>query len=463
VPDRSGKSARKPTVRAKQTSSRIRVALLASGGLATASHARLAFGQIADGTPLFGILVVIACTGYLVALAVLARCRPLPSSWPTWTILAFALVMRLPALFPTTGTGSDIYRYIWDARLQRHGHNPFVVIPSDPAYRALHTVDTLKMNNMSVPSPYPPAAQLFFRAVTAFSESPRAIKAALVAADLLASLALLQLLRTTGRPEWLVMTYAWHPLVVLESSRNGHLDALGALLLVSAALALAKRRSFVGTLAFVTAVTVKFLPAVLAPLLWRRIRVRDATAGGALVAALYWPYVQDGVIPIGSVSTVIDRFRFNGPVYEGLEGVVGPWAVAWIALAAGFWLAAWLRAKAAATAPEAWAWPMAVTLIFAPLVYPWYLVWLVPFLTTRWTLPLLVWSITILPVYVVWAFPPGTRWAVPRWLLAIEYGAAAATLAFILTRARRGHAPLSCGNRPAGSSRGPAGPDAGAA
>ncbi|MGH9313429.1 MAG: hypothetical protein ACRD1S_09545 [Vicinamibacterales bacterium] len=415
-------------------------AFLACGGLATLSHGWLAFGHTRDGAPLFFTLVTVACTAYLVALVVIARCRPsAPSPWVLWTILAFALAMRLPALYPNTGAGSDIFRYLWDARLQRHGHNPLVVIPSDPAYRAIHTPDTRQMNNMSVPSPYPPAAQLFFRAVTAVSESPRAIKAALVAADLLASLALLQLLRATGRPAWLVVTYAWHPLVVLEGARNGHLDALGALLLASAALALAKRRSFVGTLAFVTAVSVKFLPAVLAPLLWRRIRARDAAAGGALAAALYWPYVRDGVIPIGSVSRVIDRFRFNGPVYQGLEGIAGPWAVAWIALAAGLGAAAWLRAKGAASAPEAWAWPMAVTLMFAPLVYPWYLVWLVPFLTTRWTLPLLVWSITILPVYVVWAFPPGTRWAVPGWLLVIEYGAVAATAAFIRARVRRGH------------------------
>jgi hypothetical protein len=72
--------------------------------------------------------------------------------------------------------------------------------------------------------------------------------------------------------------------------------------------------------------------------------------------------------------------------------------------------------------------------MLAPLVYPWYLVWLAPFLTTRWTLPLLAWTIAILPVYVVWAYPPGTGWIVPVWLLAIEYGAVAVT-AILVRRA----------------------------
>ena len=443
--DDSANLLRTPSSGAGRSSRPLIVGLLACGGLATLSHAWLAFSYTREGTPLFLTLVAAACTAYLTALLVIARCRPSSPSWAIRTILVIALAMRLPALYPGTGARSDIFRYVWDARLQRHGANPFVVIPSDPAYRTIHTPDTRRMNNMNVPSPYPPAAQLFFRVVTALSESPRAFKTALVAADLLASLALLQLLRATGRPEWLVVIYAWHPLVVLESARNGHLDALGALLLVSAALALAKRRPFFGTLAFVTAVSVKFLPAVLSPLLWRRIRARDAAAGGALVVALYWPFVGDGVVPIGSVSSVIDRFRFNGPLYQGLEVMVGPWAVTSIALAAGLGVAAWIRVRGPVNAPEAWAWPMAVTLMFSPLVYPWYLVWLVPFLTTRWTLPLLVWSITILPVYVVWAFPPGTPWAVPRRLLAIEYGTVAAAAMFVWASRVRDPPPASNG------------------
>ena len=84
------------------------------------------------------------------------------------------------------------------------------------------------------------------------------------------------------------------PLVVIEGARNGHFDAVGALLLVSAALALAKRRTLAATLAFVAAASLKLLPAVLAPLLWRRIRVRDAAAGAVLLIALYWPHLGSG-------------------------------------------------------------------------------------------------------------------------------------------------------------------------
>lgn len=407
------------------------------GLVALAALAALSLSGARDGSPVFMTLLALATAAYLGALIYVVRRRP---AWPragTWLVVAMALGMRLPALYPGTGPGSDIFRYLWDARLQRHGHNPYLVIPSDPAYASIHTADTRRMNNMDVPSPYPPAAQLFFRAVTAIRDSPRAVKAALVASDTLVVLVLGRLLRLAGRNAWLVLVYAWHPLVALEGARNGHIDSLGALLIVCAALGLASARSLAASLAFAAAVAVKPLPAVLAPLFWRRVRSRDVAAGGALLAALYAPYVWDGVIPIGSVSSVIDRFRFNGPLYEWLASFLGPWAVAWIALAAGLAVAGWLRVLRPAAGPEAWAWPMAVALAAAPLVYPWYLVWLVPFLTSRATVPLLAWSVAILGVYVVWSFPPGSRWAVPPWLLAAEYAVVLASAGWLL---RRSHA-----------------------
>jgi alpha-1,6-mannosyltransferase len=417
------------------------VALLGCGGIAALSHLVLAVGEVPDGTPVYLALVAIACAAYIVALIIVTNVTRSPSgaSGATRIILTLAVVMRLPPLFPPTGAGSDIFRYVWDARVQREGHNPYAVTPADPKYAAIHTPDTRLMHHTHIPSPYPPAAQLFFRLVAAVSESPRAFKAAAAGADLGVCLVLLKLLAATGRPESLVVIYAWHPLVALEGARNGHFDAVGALLLVSASLALLKRRPLAATLAFVIGVSLKFLPAVLAPLFWRRIRVRDATAAAALLAALYWPFVGDGVNPIGSLPRVINRYRFNGPAYEWSAAIVGPWAGAWIAVAAGLIVAAGFRLKGALNAPESWAWPMAVALALAPLVHPWYLVWLVPFLTTRGTMPLLVWSITILPVYVVWAFPPGSPWAVPGWLLAVEYGAIAATA--ILVWATRGRYP----------------------
>src|SRR5580692_8206724 len=102
--------------------------------------------------------------------------------------------LRVPA-----GADDDIHRYVWDGRLQRLGYNPYLVIPSDPAAKGLHTPETRNLNNPDLPSPYPAGAQLFFRAVTAIHESTFALKVAFVVCEFAIGFVLLDVLRCTGQ------------------------------------------------------------------------------------------------------------------------------------------------------------------------------------------------------------------------------------------------------------------------
>ena len=71
----------------------------------------------------------------------------------------------------------------------------------------------------------------------------------------------------------------------------------------------------------------------------------------------------------------------------------------------GLAVAAWARWKLAASDPAAWAWPMAVALACAPVIYPWYLLYLTPFLFSAATVPLMVWTLTATLAYVVLVRP----------------------------------------------------------
>ncbi len=86
---------------------------------------------------------------------------------------------------------------------------------------------------------------------------------------------------------------------------------------------------------------------------------------------------------------------------------------------------------------QAWAWPMAAALLCAPLVYPWYLVWLAPFLVAQDAMPLTIWSVSILGTYVVWQLA-GAPWAVPGWALLVEYGALLGAALWLWRRHRLG-------------------------
>ena len=306
--------------------------------------------------------------------------------------------LRLPP-----GADDDIHRYVWDGRLQRLGYNPYLVVPSDPAVQGLHTPETRNLNNPDLPSPYPAGAQLFFRAVTAIQESTFALKVAFVVCEFAIVFVLLDVLRCSRQGAHLVLAFAWNPLLAIEVAGSGHIDIVGALLLVVSAAALVRRWRATAAVALGLAIAVKFLPIVLLPLYWKRVRIRDAALAAAVVGLLYVPFLNHGRIPIGSLGTYVQSFRFNGPVFAALDQVAPPQLLAGLAVLVGLVTATWLRREAPRQwSPDAFAWPMAASLLCAPVVFPWYLLWLLPFLTSASTLLIIVWTVSIIPTYVVW-------------------------------------------------------------
>jgi hypothetical protein len=352
--------------------------------------------------------------------------------------LVLAAVWHVEFLRLPPGADDDIHRYVWDGRLQRLGYNPYIVVPSDPAAKALHTPETSNLNNPDLPSPYPAGAQLFFRAVTAIQESTFALKLAFVVCEFAIVFVLLDVLRCTRQGGHLVLAFAWNPLLAIEVAGSGHIDIVGALLLLVSAAALVRRWRATAAVALGLAIAVKFLPIVLLPLYWKWVRIRDVALGAAVVGLLYVPFLHHGRIPIGSLGTYVRSFRFNGPVFAALDGVASPQLLVVLALLGGLVTATWLRIRRSAPewSGDLFAWPMAATLLCAPAVFPWYFLWLLPFLTSASTLLIIIWTVSIIPVYVQWHLRAlGRPWgALPGWVMVLEYGCVAIAAAIIFMR-----------------------------
>jgi alpha-1,6-mannosyltransferase len=252
-------------------------------------------------------------------------------------------------------------------------------------------------------------------------------------------------LRLTRQGAHWVLAYAWHPLLALEVAGSGHVDIVGVLLLLVSVAALVRRWRAATALAFGLAVSVKFLPIVLLPLYWKRVRMRDAALGAVAVGLLYLPFLNHGRIPIGSLGTYVQRFRFNDPVFATLERVTTPQVMAGLAVLVGFLTAIWMRRKSAEGSSDAFAWPMAASLLCAPVVYPWYMLWMLPFIRSSSTVPIMVWTLSIIPTYYVWHLRTlGRPWVVPGWIMVLEYGSVAVAAAIIALRRITRSAALPC-------------------
>ena len=386
------------------------------------------------GAPSFIVPLAVAVIAYLLAVREFF-CTP---NFPKGVIvfgLVLAAVWHVLFLRMPPGPDDDIHRYVWDGRVQRLGYNPYLLVPSDPSVAGLHTSETRTLNNPYLPSPYPAGAQLFFRAVTAIHESVFSLKVAFVICDFAIAFVLLDLLRCTRQGAHWVLAYAWHPLLATEVAGSGHIDIVGVFLLLVSAAALGKRWRAVAAVAFGLAVSVKLLPIVLLPLYWRRVRVSDGALAAFVVGLLYVPFLNHGRIPVGSLDTYVRSFRFNDPVFAMLEQLAAPQIVAGLAVLVGLLTAIWMRRRSAEWSSDAFAWPMTASLLCAPVIYPWYLVWLLPFLRSESTLPVIIWTVSIFPTYYVWHLRAmGRPWLLPGWIMILEYGAMAIAGAIIVLR-----------------------------
>jgi len=397
------------------------LALIATaGGAYLAAMVVLVFGGGRLGSPLFFACVSVAVLAYAAVLFV-AWNAPRGARRTFVLALLLAVAFRVPLALPQVNADNDMIRYLWDGRVQKLGINPYAVRPADPGLEFTHTDETRNMPSARHRTPYPPAAQLFFRTVVTVSDTSRAMKLAIVLCDLLTMVVVWRWLVATRRSEWLTLAYAWNPLVVLESAHSGHIDIVGALWTAAAVFWLSRRRTLLAVVAYVLAVATKLLPIVLLPLFWRRVTLRDAFVGLGLLVLLYLPYATGADVLFG-IHNVVQHVRFNGPVFRFFAWLASPDVAARIALGVGLATAAWCRWKLPVDHPGAWAWPMALAIACAPVVYPWYLLYFTPFLLLPSALPLIVWGCAVLATYVVWErVSAGGQWIVPPALLAVEY------------------------------------------
>jgi alpha-1,6-mannosyltransferase len=387
------------------------------------------FGNL--GAPSFLIPLGVGGLAYLAAIREFFSAAEFPRR-----VIVFGLVLaaawHVLFLLKPPGADDDIHRYVWDGRVQRLGYNPYVVVPNDPALGALHTAETRTLNHPDLPSPYPAGAELFFRGVMSVHESVVALKVAFLICEVTIVFVLSDLLRGTRQASHWVLAYAWNPLLAIEVAGSGHVDIVGALLLMVSIGSLLRGRRIAAAVTFALAVSVKFLPIVLLPLYWKRVRVRDAALATVVFVLLYLPFLNQGQIPLGSLVTYVHSFRFNDPVFAALEGVATPRMIAAFALAIGLVTAVWMRWKSAPSSPDAFAWPMAASLLCAPVVYPWYLIWMLPFLWSTSTVPITIWTVSILPTYYVWHLrATGHLWILPGWIVLLEYGSVVLAAAII--------------------------------
>jgi hypothetical protein len=324
-------------------------------------------------------------------------------------ILAGAVAMRMALLFVEPYLSTDIYRYIWDGRVQAAGINPYRYVPNAPELAQLRDAAIFPLINRAsyAPTIYPPAAQAIFLGLTRLGESVIVMKLGLLACEAATMAAIVALLERQGAPPTRIAAYAWHPLPVWEIAGNGHVDAAMIALLMAGLLLFARGRTILAGVAATLGALVKPAAALALPVFWRPWDWRLPLAVALTVVLAYLPYLSVGAGVLGFLPAYLQEEGFAsgagsgfkllwlveqiaGPVPHGGTLYIGFAALALIALA----LAVGFRSDRSEEASiRSLSWLLIAFLVLSSPHYPWYFLVLVPFLVlapflTAWVLTL---------------------------------------------------------------------------
>jgi len=372
-------------------------------------------------------------------------------------IIFFAIFFRA-FLVPTDPIvlSKDMYRYIWDGRVQQHGINPYLYPPSSEELKPLRDDKIYpNINRKNYPTIYPAGAQLFFRVFHILTgDSIIGFKALMVFSDVMTLLMLLALLRAYGFEETRVFIYAWNPLVIFEIGYSGHLEGLTVFLMVLAFYLNAIKKKMPAVIALAFSSATKLYPALVLPaFLNRGERIKGVTAFVVSFLLFYLPFLNAGNKMAGFLPIYFknpyESFNLGLKylimrLFHGLDYFLLSKIFMLVLVAAGFFF--FFREKQKEQVIRCAYILIGLLIVLMPAsLHPWYVIILIPFLTFFPSIAWLIFTCTVSLSYIKYATPMGIM---PVWVLLLEYLPLFALLAIGYIFKRYTHQNWVCGFLP---------------
>lgn len=402
----------------------------------------------------------------------------------TLAILAGAAVLRLVAWNTHVLLETDVHRYLWDGWTFSRGFNPYEFAPvevlrrggrdegADPwaddeeiyddpeslarlqALRATLTPEILvhlrRVNHPTIPTCYPPTAQLGFAFCAWLAPANAwAWKAFVASVDFLICLMVLAFLKDLGRPEAWVLLYAWNPLPLKEYANTGHYDPVATLFALLGTYLVMKRQRVAAGAALGMGVLGKVYPAVLVLAFVRRLRLAGCLAAAGVVVLFWAPFLTIGPGAFDGLLAFAKDWEFNSSLftltYQGLlrlelpsyeltlvlqhESGVGAFyqqlkldAFLWAKFVVGAALLVVLGLLVRWDEEADWSWParafgaLGALFMLAPVADPWYLPWFLPYAAVLPSMGILLLSGTVGNYYLYFL-----EWKYLAWARTTEY------------------------------------------
>ena len=351
-----------------------------------------------------------------------------PPKWFLPLAVVVALLVQLSFLnLPPIGS-DDVYRYMWDGKVQSFGIDPYRYAPNDAALDSLHSsLVPASVNHPDMKSVYFPVTQwLFYAAYSLSQESIWGFKLLLLLAQTATVIALFILLKKLRIPPKYVLLFALCPLPLLQFGLDAHIDAVGLPLLIFGLALYLDSRKTIAYVLFALSVSIKPVALLLLPVLFlsekgSREKSKVLLVPSVILAGQFLPYVFSSN-PFEALFTFASHWTFNGIIFETLNLYYDNNLTSRLICAALLVVSLLPLYRSKKDVLDVLYYSVILLLLFSPVVHPWYVTWLtvlLPF-ARRWSG--IVYSASAsLTVYTIVQFKLYGIWEQSALVLALEY------------------------------------------
>lgn len=240
--------------------------------------------------------IALAIPASLLTLAATQAVERTPTGRALWLIFGVGIMLRVYALLFDPFLSTDIFRYIWDGRVQAAGINPYRYFPAHDALAHLRDAVIFPRINRAdyAVTIYPPVAEFFFLIVTRIGENVNVMRLALLGCEAVSVTLIVLFLRRMERPITRVVAYFWHPLPIWEIANSGHVDALAVALMLLGLWVALTGHAMRGAVSIALGALVKPYVAPALASIWRPWDWKIPVVVIAAIALCYLPYLSVG-------------------------------------------------------------------------------------------------------------------------------------------------------------------------
>ncbi len=348
----------------------------------------IAFIHILKLTPIISYTVIFIFTSLLYLFISGQIFKTEIPSKNIYLFIFLAFLLRLSFLTTTPIGSDDVYRYMWDGKIQSGGVNPYLYAPNDEHLKPYHS-DLLPkaLNFREMKTIYFPLSQwLFYAGYKLSGESVWGYKLLLFLFELLTLGGLFQLLKKLKIDKKYSLLYVLCPLPIFQFAIDAHLDGFGLPLLIFSLFFYLDNKKILAMILLGFSLSIKPIGLLLIPIFFlneRNIvdRIRMVLIPLMAFFAQFIFYIFS-TNPFEALFIFTKNWYFNGFVFNLLNSVFSNNQTS--RLICGILLALSLVPVYFSKREliEKIYFAVLFLMIFSPVVHPWYITWvavLLPF------------------------------------------------------------------------------------